>query len=1200
MAQDLVIARFRDAPFADATTVVRVETGASCADIATRLAGSDALALGERGELRVTVGGVLIPYGVWARIRPKSTAVVEVCRVPTSAGSAAMWSSVGLKVVGAMLIIAGAYTSNPALAYWGAALIAGSTVIDVGAMFLLPPKQQKIYGPEDPTYDASGNNIVDVMGPVPTLVGRFRYPPRIAAVEFVETVGPDRFLNVIFALSDGPITDPIIKIGETSISSYDDVVTEFRRGYYSLTDMGVADITSAFPGSPVFGDTWTVQYATTIGDVSYAAGDKITFNGQADATTTAAWDINQHLPFSIYSDDVYDESIGAEVTVSGGSVTRTTQINADSVVCEFIWERGLVNFEREPAGKRNDKTAGIKIEYRLSGSSDAWVIGVNTAAKGRNATPIWRGYRFDLPASGTYDIRVTRTTPDDDNDRNVSTYKWLVLRTVRKVSPVPQYGVAMLAVRIRASEQLSGAITQLFVECQSVMRTWNGSSWVWSATANPAAAFRHYLQSPHWCRAATDQEIDLTRLQEWSEYCDQNNLRCNALFADDTSIHDRLGQIATTGFAAFSPRDGRWSVVIDNERPAYEQLFTDRNVSKYTCEVTHLPPLHAISVSFIDETSDYSTNERVVYDDGYDENTAVYTQQISIPGVTHPNTIYRYCRRMLAERRLRRELHTWECDAEHMVIDVGARVRFSHDVIGVGMGAARISRYIEQPATGLIAYVVLDTAFEVSSGISYGMIARPASGDQVVIGFQDASGDVDTFSLLTPVDESELPAIGTLVVFGQTSYQSIDLMIKSKTPTRDMGCRITAVLYNAAIPLAGEGDIPEWVSGALPTRTLPAPVIIDMRSDTSVMILTSAGVLIPAIYIRLQPIAVKDVSVIVVKRLSNTDMPWTRTGASFSSGSVVVTDVEDGETYDLRMWYTADGYFTSPPSGVSGYLVVGRVDPPAALQNVRGQTIGGQIELRWDRPAEIDVIVGGSIQWRWSPAVSDAAWASSTGMNGSDISGSSTFIVLPLKPGTYLGRVVDSLGKSSDVVTWVTKQSSGLAWTELETVIEEPLFLGTPDGCSVVSPVLRLQTGSIDPVPSWDAIPEFDAYGQGVAILGYYYFATGMDLGEVSRVRLTALILATIYGTTDLWDDPDDLVDSDELVDVGSSASGDVMIEMRETDDDPTGAPTWSAWRRLDASEVEAWGVQFRAVLWTTAANTNIDVSMLEVRADVL
>jgi hypothetical protein len=1192
MATRMIQARFRSAPFAAVSCRRSIRHGASVAEIVDSFTEDGTVPLAAR--IQVSVGGIVIPEDKWRSVRPKTTAIVEVCQIPQSSQSAVMWTSIAMKVVGTIMLF------YPPTAPYGAALIAASTALDVSATYLLPPKEPGIYGPEEGKFDISGANQAVMFGGVPTLAGTLKFPPFIAAVEFVETIGGDRFLNAIFAISDGPVTTPTVWIGETPISEYSEVTTEFRRGYYALTDKGSADISSAYPSSPVFADTWTISAPVTKDGVTYVVGDTITFNGLAAASEAAAWDKNQGKPFSIYPNDVYDEVISTVVSVENGAVTRVTQPDTSSVTCEFVWEGGLVNFEKEPAGKRNDKTAGIKIEYRLNGTSDPWVVGVNTAAKGRNATPVWRGYKFQLPAAGKYDIRVTRTTPDDENDRNVSVFKWLILRSISAASPVPLLGVAMLAINIRASEQLSGSLNTVKVLCTSILRDWDGANWIWRPTANPAAIFRHYLQSPHWQRAVSDSSIDLDEIQDWHEFCTALNLRCNAYFTDDAGMQDRLAQIALTGFAMFAAKDGLWSVVVDRERPAYEQLFTARNVRNYSCEVTHPAPLHSISVNFIDETSDYATNERIVYDDGYDENNAIYTQQLTLPGITNPGTVYKYCRRLLAERRLRREVHQWECDPEALMLDVGARIRFAHDVIAVGIGAARIANYQIQAGTGLVSHVVLDTAFETTAGVDYSLVARPAVGDQLTIRLQEMAGDVSAMPLLVATDEDDLPEIGTLVVFGISGAETIDLVVKGKVPTTDMRCRLTAVLYHEGIFSSDTGDLPQWSSGSVAARSLAAPIVISIQSDTAVMVQTRAGTLIPAILVNLQPVAVPELTVVASWRLSRTDGQWERASVTFGGNSATITGVEDGETYDLKLWYTAPNYLSSPPANISAYTVLGRTDIPSALQNVAGQTIGGQIELRWDRPAEIDVLIGGAIQWRWTPVTTGASWASSTSLNGAEISGASTFIVLPLKPGTYLGRVIDSLGNSSDVVAWPTKQASASTFTLLETVIEHPTFPGTVETCSVVGSVLRLQTGSIDVAQSWDAIPEFDIYGEGVASFGRYYFATGMDFEAVIHVRLTALVFAAMYSTTDLWDDPTDFVDSDEVIDVNTSASGDVVVEMRETDDDPGGSPTWSSWRRLDASEIEARAVQFRAVLWTTAANTNIDVTLLEVRAEIL
>jgi len=59
-----------------------------------------------------------------------------------------------------------------------------------------------------------------------------------------------------------------------------------------------------------------------------------------------------------------------------------------------------------------------------------------------------------------------------------------------------------------------------------------------------------------------------------------------------------------------------------------------------------------------------------------------------------------------------------------------------------------------------------------------------------------------------------------------------------------------------------------------------------------------------------------------------------------------------------------------------------------------------------------------------------------------------------------------------------------------------------------------------------------------------------------------------------------------------------VRVEVRSTDDDPGGSPTWSAWDRLDSAEFEARGFDFRALLSTEDPAFNIQVSDLGIDVD--
>ena len=117
--------------------------------------------------------------------------------------------------------------------------------------------------------------------------------------------------------------------------------------------------------NPAFGETWTASAAGSVGGVTYKAGETITFNGLAPATSAAAWDRDQGKPFKLYPTDVYEEGFAVEVETS---VVRTTQANADEIGVELTFPRGLAHIENDPPGKRADRTVNIRIRQSPAGA----------------------------------------------------------------------------------------------------------------------------------------------------------------------------------------------------------------------------------------------------------------------------------------------------------------------------------------------------------------------------------------------------------------------------------------------------------------------------------------------------------------------------------------------------------------------------------------------------------------------------------------------------------------------------------------------------------------------------------------------------------------------------------------------------------------------------------------------------------------
>ena len=93
-------------------------------------------------------------------------------------------------------------------------------------------------------------------------------------------------------------------------------------------------------------------------------------------------------------------------------------------------------------------------------------------------------------------------------------------------------------------------------------------------------------------------------------------------------------------------------------------------------------------------------------------------------------------------------------------------------------------------------------------------------------------------------------------------------------------------------------------------------------------------------------------------------------------------------------------------------------------------------------------------------------------------------------------------------------------------------------------------------------------------------------------------MVVQIINTLDLIDDRTALIDAWASFDGVDNGVADAQVWARQTDDDPGGAPTWSAWERLDAGEFEARGVDFQARLTSLDPTFNIHVSELTVNAD--
>jgi hypothetical protein len=292
---------------------------------------------------------------------------------------------------------------------------------------------------------------------------------------------------------------------------------------------------------------------------------------------------------------------------------------------------------------------------------------------------------------------------------------------------------------------------------------------------------------------------------------------------------------------------------------------------------------------------------------------------------------------------------------------------------------------------------------------------------------------------------------------------------------------------------------------------------------------------------------------------------------------------------------------------ISSYATVrrelfGLLAKPADLTGLVVQSVSALDVLTFTQSTDLDVRIGGQILVRHSPLLAGATWEKST-TACAPLPGGSTSAVFPLRSGTYFIKAQDSSGlQSQNAASFVSNGSSLFTYTTLGTVQEDPVFPGMFTNTyhdSDVGDVLELVGAAMfDAGADFDTGSMFD-YAGGIISSGYYDFASGIDLGSVKQVRLTSTLSATAENVLAMFDDGVDF-DAGLDFDKSSGAPVDAWVEVRSANDDPSGAPAWSAWQRLTAADFNARGFQFRAHLTSNDPVYNIAIDQLRIKAEAL
>ncbi|MES0879706.1 TipJ family phage tail tip protein [Roseibium sp. SCP14] len=695
------------------------------------------------------------------RVLPGKNALRTILQVVVTIAAVALGQIWAVPIAGALGISAGIVSAGLTL---GLSAL-GNLLINA----LVPPASANPASTGDSetkqSYTITGwRNRLAPDAPVPVVLGKTRYAPPFAAISYTEVVGDLQYIRAIFNFGYGPLALSDFKIGSTDLDEYDEVEIEVREG---------------------------------------RPDDE---------------------PVSLYPSQVIEEPVGTDLTrplprsdagnvISGPAieepVVRYSASNAtgSSVLIQF--PSGL--FHIDGNGNRRNITVSVRIRYRAVGSNDDWTTVTTLNIRASKQESFFRQHSWEYPERGRYEIEVTRMTGERTNSRSQDRSVLIAVQSFRPEYPLnTDKPLALVAVRIKATYQLNGALDNLSAIASRICLDWDAASetWIERETRNPASLYRWALQCGANAYPVPDSAIDLDQLAEWHEFCADKGLEFGHVQDADLSLSETLQLIVAAGRA--TPRhDGvKWGVVIDRPQDLVVDHINPRNSAGIRWAHTYLDPPHAFRIPFFDETNDYEPAERIVPWPGFGGDITL-TEEVEFPGKTNPDEIWIEARRRMYELLHRPTRYNAQQDGAARVATRGDLVMASFDVLSRSQTAGQVLRSEDN-------LIELDELVKMKDGGDYAVRFRAGLSEADTIGksvVRRVIYEEGETSLLRFKEGGEMPGEGMIVHFGPVASESRPLVVHAVEAGEDFTGNFTLLDAAPIIDELTDAEVPPAWSG---------------------------------------------------------------------------------------------------------------------------------------------------------------------------------------------------------------------------------------------------------------------------------------------------------------------------------------------------------------------------------------------------
>ena len=782
------------------------------------------------------VGMVLVPQGGDAGQILKAVAIIAIVVVVSyfTAGALGPGTAAGLSAGQASAIGA------------GVGAVAGlAASLALNALFPPPvpglPSTGSSGTSEDPVYGFSRTgNQLGKYAAIPRIYGTRKVFPQHAIAPYIIAQGSNQYLYQAFTAGYGPLKIEDIMIGENPIGNYKDVEYYIHEAFEAGDELKI-----------VKEDNWQDPYSiklerdaenivVTTDDAEKASlaiqfgqglftldrtnGNKLAtrvfFEIKARQSGTSTW-----FPLTDFSPIVTDAVIKSTVTSNTWNAVGTTYFGIPhySVVTDLPASSSVANNEYKTLVTTTNDYFGNYLEaYQDYQNSYAVASSTNQIEVEKTTSrPFFVNVNLTLPSAGKWEFQVVRTQAFTNNGSWLDISDWTTsdqtyneayissLRSIKATAPIASdKPISLIELKIRATDQLNGAVSNLSCLVTSKLMVYSGSTWSIEATRNPAWAYLDVMRGSAAKKPIDSARIDLDSFIDWANWCDQQQPNfsgtfvsracCDLEITSQTTAWEVLKLISATGYATPAQNSGKYSITVDKPKSTAVQVFTPKNIQSFSGSMSyHIQP-HALRMSFT-RFRETDTDEIIVYDDGYNadgsggKQQATIFEEMKLIGVGRYQQAYTIGRRSLAQGKLRIETFTISCDVENLLATRGSLVRLQHDVPKIGSGSGRVVS-----VSG--SNITIDDDFKLTTGSVYAHV-RHLDGNQSVRNLYSING---RNAIISGTSLSE----GDLLIYGELNRVDLECLVKSVRPGNDLTATVELVPYAPGIYTAEVAEIP--------------------------------------------------------------------------------------------------------------------------------------------------------------------------------------------------------------------------------------------------------------------------------------------------------------------------------------------------------------------------------------------------------